>query len=289
MSSARPTFSMTPRSPRLTLPPLSCNAHCHIFGPAATFPYAVPRDAAPADAPKDVFLALQRHLGLDRAVIVQTLNHGYDHAAAIETIQADPDNHRGIALVPLDVADAELARLNAHGFRGARFHLTHTMPGTETIDDIVRFGDRLARFGWHLQLHINGEQIPDCAAAIHRSAVPVVIDHMADPDASPGLYQPGFIALRRLLEDKNVWVKISGCDRATRAGPPYTDTIPFVQSLMAQAGDRAVWGTDWPHTKLDGPIPDDGLLVDLLGDMIPDPAERHRVLVDNPGQLYGFP
>ena len=52
-------------------------------------------------------------------------------------------------------------------------------------------------------------------------------------------------------------------------------------------GDRCVWGTDWPHPNASF-MPNDGDLVDLLADWVPDEALRHRVLVENPAQLYSF-
>jgi len=117
--------------------------------------------------------------------------------------------------------------------------------------------------------------------------VPVVIDHMGRIDASLGLEQPAFKALLSLLNDNNVWVKVSGADRVTRQGPPYSDAVPFARKLVAEFGDRCVWGTDWPHPNHQGPIPDDGALVDLLGEVAPG-AALEAVLVDNPQRFYRF-
>jgi predicted TIM-barrel fold metal-dependent hydrolase len=36
-------------------------------------------------------------------------------------------------------------------------------------------------------------------------------------------------------------------------------------------------------------MPNDGELMDLLADWVPDEAQRSRILVDNPARLYGFP
>jgi 2-pyrone-4,6-dicarboxylate lactonase len=129
--------------------------------------------------------------------------------------------------------------------------------------------------------------IAELSLVLHRARVPVVIDHMGRIDASLGLEQPAFRALLKLLEDRNVWVKVSGCDRATRQGPPYADAVPFAKKLVAEFGDRCVWGTDWPHPNHQGPVPDDGELVDLLAEIAPGPA-LHALLVDNPQRLYGF-
>ena len=86
---------------------------------------------------------------------------------------------------------------------------------------------------------------------------------------------PDFGNLLRLMDNKNVWVKVSGCDRVTRQGPPYADAIPFARKLVAEFGDRVVWGTDWPHPN-HAPIPDDGMLVDILAEIAPSEAARRR-------------
>jgi predicted TIM-barrel fold metal-dependent hydrolase len=36
------------------------------------------------------------------------------------------------------------------------------------------------------------------------------------------------------------------------------------------------------------PMPNDGDLLDVLGECVPDTAQRERILVTNPQRLYGF-
>ncbi|TMH62209.1 MAG: amidohydrolase, partial [Betaproteobacteria bacterium] len=84
------------------------------------------------------------------------------------------------------------------------------------------------------------------------------------------------------------WVKVSGAERISRQSAPWKDAVPFARKLVAEFGDRAVWGTDWPHPNLKE-VPDDGDLVDLLGEIAPTEARRKALLVDNPRRLYGFP
>jgi predicted TIM-barrel fold metal-dependent hydrolase len=86
----------------------------------------------------------------------------------------------------------------------------------------------------------------------------------------------------------NSWIKISGAERGSIAGPPFDDMVAIARSLVEAAPERTLWGTDWPHPVLSGPMPDDGQLVDLLADFVPDEAARRKVLVDNPARLYGF-
>lgn len=272
----------------IKLPANSCDSHCHVFGPARSFPFDPALEVVPGDSPKEALFAMQQTIGADRTVIVQSVNHGFDHAAVIDAIQSRPATTRGIALMRVDAGRDEIGRLAEAGFRGVRFHSTARMPGHETIDEIIAFGRVLAEFGWHLQLHLDSTTIASSAAAIRRSAVPVVIDHMGYPDASLGLDQPGFVDLLRLLDDRNVWVKVSGCDRASPSGAPYADAVPFAAKLVAEFGDRVVWGTDWPHIGIRTGTPDDGVLADLIATFAPTDASRQAVLVDNPARLYGF-
>jgi 2-pyrone-4,6-dicarboxylate lactonase len=115
----------------------------------------------------------------------------------------------------------------------------------------------------------------------------VTIDHMGRLDASLGLEQKPFQDLLRLMEDDKIWMKVSGADRITKAGPPYADAIPFAQKLVAEFGDRCVWGTDWPHPNHTH-IPDDGTLVDIIAQIAPTPADLHALMVDNPMRFYKF-
>ena len=283
-----PTWMATPSKPKLRLPRGACDTHVHVFGPGARFAYDPARATIPADAPKEALFALHDFLGIERCVIVHTAAHGFDNAATADALAARRGTYRGVALAPTTNSDAELKALDAADFCGARFHYMQHLNAGAPIDEVIAFGKRLATLGWHLQIHMQAERIAEMAPAIHRSPVPVVIDHMGRIDASLGLDQPNFQALLRLLDDRNVWVKVSGCDRATRQGPPYADAVPFARKLVAEAGDRVVWGLDWPHPNHRGPIPDDGALVDLIAEMAPGDSARQALLVDNPQRLYRF-
>ena len=94
------------------------------------------------------------------------------------------------------------------------------------------------------------------------------------------------LKLARNLE--NCWVKISGSERISSAGPPFTDAVPFAQALIAAAPDRILWGTDWPHPNISRHMPNDGDLVDLIPLMMPEASMQRRVLIDNPQRLYQF-
>jgi len=283
-----PSYHPSPRPASLRLPPGACDAHCHVFGPASRFPFDAESPFRPADAPKEKLFALHAMLGLERCVIVQSTCHGFDNSVVADAIAAKKGAYCGIALVPASVSDSSLAELHTQGFRGVRFNFMKHLGPSIPIEPIIALTSRLARLGWNLQVHFDSSLIDDLAPMLLRSAVPVVIDHMARIDAALGMDQPAFRSLRRLMADSRFWVKVSGSDRMSRLGPPYSDAVPFARTLVAEFGARTLWGTDWPHPNSNG-VPDDGELVDLLLEIAPTEAARRALLVDNPQRLYGFP
>ena len=285
MADPSPSFNPNPRKPRLTLPAGACDTHFHVFGPQKRFPFAPERSYTPTcDAPKETLFGMHAKMGIARGVVVQSAAHGFDNSAAADLLGANK-NYRGVALAPASTGTAELKRLHGQGFRGVRFHYMGHLAKGDSVDDVLAMAKRLAEIGWHLQIHT------DCMAelgpAFAKSPVPVVIDHMGRVDAGKGIDHPDFRALLALLRHKHAWVKVSGSERISRQSAPWKDAAPFSRKLVREAGERAIWGSDWPHPNLKV-VPDDGDLVDLIADMAPTEAERRALLVDNPQRLYGL-
>lgn len=162
---------MNPSS-SLPLPRDACNAHCHVFGPRARFPYATGAAFVPAeDAPKEALYALNDRLGLQRCVVVQSSCHGFDNGATEDAVAGRPADYRGVALLPVDVADAELQRLDRAGFRGVRFNYMGHLGAQVPIVDVLRLAARLEPLGWHLHLHASSHTV----SAIH-AASPLMAD-----------------------------------------------------------------------------------------------------------------
>jgi 2-pyrone-4,6-dicarboxylate lactonase len=286
MSDPKPSYHHNPTEPKLKLPAGSCDAHFHVFGPKAKFPFDPKAPYTPADAPKEVLIDRHMFLGIERGVVVQSAAHGMDNSAAADLLAERKGKYLGVALAPVNADMAELKKLDAQGFRGVRFNFVQHLGRGPAIADVLKLSSKLASLGWHLQLHVEPSMIVKMTPELKLSPVPVVIDHMGRIDASRGLDQPEFKHLLKLLEDKRVWVKVSGLERASRQGAPYSDAVPFARKLVAEAGDRCVWGSDWPHPNLEA-IPDDGTLVDLIGEFTNE-AQRQALLVDNPQKLYKF-
>jgi predicted TIM-barrel fold metal-dependent hydrolase len=274
------------RTPTHRLPPGACDAHCHVFGPAGVFPYAPDRAYTPPDAPYEGLVKLHGILGVERAVIVHASCHGSDMRVTLDAIARSGGCMRGVAVVDPGVTDAELAALDAGGIRGVRFNFVRHLGGMPDLAFFERVLAQVEPLGWHVVLHLDAEDVVELAPRIARIRIPFVIDHMGRVQAKKGPEQAPFRQLLELMRNPLAWVKICGAERVSSEGAPFRDAIPFARALVAVAPDRVLWGTDWPHPNIAGDMPNDGELVDLLAEAVPDEALRRQVLVDNPTRLY---
>ena len=280
-------FHPAPRKPARVLPPNACDAHCHVFGPAARFPFSPTGTYVPVDAPKETLFQRHRHLGFSRAVIVQASCHGTDNAAMLDALRSGGEDYRGIAVVAEDVTERELAEMHEAGVRGVRFNFVKRLGGGRPLGVYRTILDRIAPLGWHVVVYFDAEDLEDLAPFLRGIEAPVVIDHMGRAPVEQGVGSRPFRLLRDLLAgDGKFWVKVSGPERLSRAGPPYADVEPVARALLRTVPDRALWGTDWPHPNMQSHMPDDGTLVDWIMAVCDTPALRRQVLVDNPARLY---
>lgn len=286
--SAEPILTYRPQTepPALRLPALACDSHVHLFGPAARFPYAEPRAFTPVDAPKEALFAMHRTLGIERCVMVQSILHGYDNRVLEDAIAVSGGRYLGVALVPLDVSDAELQRLAQVGFRGVRFHFMADLTAGHPVQEVMAFTRRLAPLGLHLQVHFEASAIHELAPWLAQSAVPVVVDHMGRVDASLGPQHRDFAALMELMKLPHLMVKVSGVDRVCPQ-PPYAPGVLLARTLVTAYPQRVLWGSDWPH-PFHTHVPNDTQLLELLAQIAPEQQLLQQLMVDNPARFYRF-
>jgi 2-pyrone-4,6-dicarboxylate lactonase len=277
----------TIRKPAFLLPRGACDTHVHIWGPFERFPLAKGAPYTPPERTSEDLLALHERLGVDRAVIVQTTVYKADNRAMLDSIAQSNGRWRGVALIDESFDDAAFRALHEGGVRGVRFGFVKHLGGVPDLALVRRTAARIAPMGWHLVLHLDAGNIPDFLEFFGELSLPVVVDHMGRVPVRDGLDQTPFRLLLELLRRPNWWVKVSGAERISETGPPFTDAIPFAQRLIAAAPDRVLWGTDWPHPNVRWE-PDEADLVDLLPHFA-DAAALQQLLVDNPARLYGFP
>lgn len=279
------SFLAKRRKPKFKLPPGATDAHCHVFGPGAVFPYAPDRRYTPEDAPKEMLRALHDHLGISRAVIVQASCHGTDNRAMMDCLASDPKRYRGVAIVDDSFTDKDYDALDAGGVRGARFNFVKHLGGAPDMAVFKRIMDRIKGRGWHVVLHLDAPSIIPLSDMMRALPLPFVIDHMGRVPGKDGVDQPPLKALLELAKRDNCWIKVCGAERISF--PPYAEAVPIARAIIAAAPERVLWGTDFPHPNPTHEA-DEADLVDLVPQFTDDALAQRRLLVDNPARLYGF-
>jgi D-galactarolactone isomerase len=279
-------YSTGSAAPTFKVPPNTADCHFHIYDNRV--PPAAGGLPAP-DATPDDYRALQARLGTTRGVVVQPSLYGTDNRPTLAGMAALGPNFRGVAVVTPAVSDAELQRLHGLGIRGVRFNLAQA--GTTTLDMLEPLSQRVDALGWHCQINMPGDKIVAASDTFLKIRGKLVFDHLAHCPQPAGVQSDTFKLMRRLLDQGNTWVKLTGLYADTTVGPPsYADTVAVARAFAAAAPTRCVWGTDWPHpTERQDNKPDDALLLDLFPTFVPNEADRTRILVDNPAELYDFP
>lgn len=284
-----PPSDPNPRSPRFRVPKGACDCHAHVFD-AARHPYAAVRGYTPPDAPLAAMRAVHATLGIDRAVLTHASVHGNDSSAVLDGAASDLAHYRAVVSVNADVTAKDLSRMHAKGARGIRVNLVDKggMPFA-SLYDLARVAGLLADMAWHVEFLVHVDEAPDLWPLLQRLPVDAVIGHLGYMPAGLGIDHPGFRTLLDAVERGRTWVKLTGPYRLTaEAGLPYSDVSPFASALAMTRPDRLLWGSDWPHVMCKKPMPNDGDLLDLVADWVPDAATRNAILVDNPARLYGF-
>ncbi|MDE2359315.1 MAG: amidohydrolase family protein [Betaproteobacteria bacterium] len=284
-----------PSKPGFTLPPGSVDAHCHVFGPGDSFPYAAERRYTPCDASKRQLFALRDHLGFARNVIVQATCHGADNRAMVDACIDAKGNARGVAAVRRGVGDRELEDLHTAGVRGVRFNFVRRLVDFTPRDELMEIAGRIKRLGWHVVVYFEAQDLPELWDFFTALPTIVVVDHMGRPDVRKPVDGPEFELFVKLMrEHDNVWSKLSCPERLSISGPraldgernAYRDVVPFARRIAETFPDRVLWGTDWPHPNLKDHMPDDGLLVDFIPHIAMTAELQRKLLVDNPMRLY---
>jgi 2-pyrone-4,6-dicarboxylate lactonase len=280
-------FNPNPSKPRYAPPPGAVDAHCHVFGPEAVFPFAPERKYTPCDAPKEKLFALRDFLGFERNVIVQATCHGTDNRALVDALAASEGRARGVASVNADVADLELEAMDALGVRGVRFNFLRRLADYTPPEVLSVIAERVAPLGWHVVVYFEAADLAELRPFFASLPTDVVVDHMGRPDVGLGTAHPQFRAfLDFMAENPNVWSKVSCPERLSLTGPPYDDVVPFARTVVEAFPDRVLWGTDWPHPNMTTHVPDDGALTDFIPRIAVTEDLRRRLLVDNPARLY---
>ena len=280
-----------PRKPRVALPKGAVDTHVHVFEPGYTLSPA--RGYTPPHSTLADLKHLHATLGIERVVFTQPSVYGTDNSAILNGMAAlnkdTPNRARAVVALDLNVSEKELFDLEKQGVRGIRLNLDNKGGMPIELADIPKLESRIRPLGWHLEFLFPGKDILELMPVFRSLKVPLSIAHFAYQPATAGVGAPGFQALLSLVKEGNTWIKISGANRVSRGDlPPYDDVAPMAHALIAANPERIMWGTDWPHPNKYVVNPNDGDLVDALGEWVTDDAMRRKILVDVPAKFYRF-
>ncbi len=281
----------SPARPEYRPPAGAIDAHCHVFGPMADFPFSPKAKYVPADAGPEQLFALRDHLGFSKNVIVQASCHGTDNSATLDAIARSGGRARGVAVVDPDCDQHSLEQLHEGGIRAVRFNFLKRLVDSAPKDAFLELSRRLPK-GWHVVIYFEADILEEMRPFVSAIPVPVVVDHMGRPDVSQGPDGADLQAFRSLLESsEDIWFKPTCPDRLDAVkegghGDPWDAFAAAVEPLVADYPGRCIWGTDWPHPNMQDEVPDDGHLVDMIPRIAPTAELQHRLLVENPERLY---
>lgn len=280
-------FHPNPSKPKFVVPEGAVDSHCHVFGPAAKFPYSPVRKYTPCDASKEQLFALRDHLGFSRNVIVQASCHSTDNRALVDALETAGELARGIAFVDETVTDEELQAMDKAGVRGVRFNFVKRLVDTVPTEKLKAIAEKIRPLGWHVVVYFEAQDIDDVTPFLEDLNMTVVIDHMGRPDVAKGVDSQEFGKFISLMErNPDIWCKVSCPERLTQTPPDYSDVVPFAKTLVDLFPNRVLWGTDWPHPNMKSHTPDDGHLVDVIPQIATTIEQQQALLVTNPMKLY---
>lgn len=275
--------------------PGTCDSHIHVFPDPARFSHAADTPYTPDTHSADDYARVRQRLRLDRAVVVQSSVHGFNHDALLDTLERlGPERTRGVAGLGPDFSEGELRDLDASGCVATRFQMREPwrrIDWTDTNLIAARVHDLV---DWDVELQMDGRFLMEVEDRIHAWPGRVILDHIGCFMGPVSDRDPAFRALLRLIDADKVWVKLSGPEESDPQHPRYPHAERLARMLIRFAPERLVWGSNWPH-----PItfdsanrrvrPEDGQLLTLLDRWCEDESLRDRILISNAAELWRFP
>lgn len=260
---------------------LGFDCHAHVYGPVSEVKGSnySPSRAAPLGNWQENLESCKLRGG----VLVQPSFLGNDNRELIGILAKLDNAYRGVVQLPKETTLKEIAALDAAGIVGVRWNLIEGRSVLPNLKDPqwIDFLDHLKAMDWHLELHLEGNRLPEIFPGLHEHGVKLVIDHIGLPVEAVPSQDPGCRLLLEAGQTERTWVKLSAPYRS-----PVVDLRPHVQALLHHLGrDRLVWGSDWPWTRHEGKHTFQDTY-GWLSDWISDVDDRQYILDTSPKALF---
>ena len=237
MSAGYIPFHPNPSKPTYKPPAGAVDAHCHVFGPEAVFPFAPKRKYTPCDAPKEKLFALRDFLGFDKNVIVQATCHDTDNRAMVDALDSSNGKAKGVAFVDESSPTTSSRRSTAPASRACASTSSSGWSNSTPKDVMQRIAARIAGLGWHIVIYFEHADLDEMGPFLKSLPTTLVFDHMACPNVSEGVDGKHFQNWLKALDENKNWItKVTCPERFTVAGPPYDDVVPFARA--SSSGSR---------------------------------------------------
>ncbi|MGE0800289.1 MAG: amidohydrolase family protein [Lautropia sp.] len=261
-----------------------CDCHMHILD--HRYPLWSGAVLDPPDASIAQYTAVRQKVGITRCVVAAPSIYGADNRCTRDAIRMLGIPAKGTAVLTKESTRDDIAELDEAGFVAARFNFIQGGPWK--IEDVAPIAHRIADFGWHVQVYASPTLIAEMAGLLRSLPTPIVFEHAARIRDPEGRDRAAFSTIVELADRGRAWVKLSAPylepDATVGHGSRFAETV---RAFVAAVPERALWASDWPHAT-EREQPDTLAMFSQFCDLVGDRRTLDRILVDNPGELYGF-
>lgn len=205
----------------------------------------------------ELLLQLQTKSGVQKSVLVQPGNYGYDHSYMFDCCRRYPDRFVAVGLIDhqhKNAAQILMRMVIEDGLGGLRLRPLWTPEDWRWLTDPSAY--KLWEMAGELKIPISFLIYPNQISALEEMVrlfphVKVIVDHLGCQYAEEAPSYESVSSLLKLADYPNTFVKVSALSAASRQSYPYKDVIGLVRRIYNCFGaHRLMWGTDFPYVQL---------------------------------------
>ncbi|KAF8408449.1 hypothetical protein HHK36_007602 [Tetracentron sinense] len=241
--------------------PKIIDSHLHVWASpeeaADKYPY-FPGQEPTLPGNVDFLLKCMEEAGVDGALIVQPINHKFDHSLVTSVLKGYPSKFVGCCLANPAEDGSGLKQLEhlvlKDGYRAVRFNPYLWPSGQRMTNEIgkamfSKAGELGVPVGFMCMkgLDLHTSEIEELCTNFPSTVV--LLDHLAF--CKPPIIDEEnevFSALLKLSRFPQIYVKFSALFRISRKPYPYKDTASLLSQVISSYGaNRVMWGSDFPY------------------------------------------
>ncbi|KAJ4891704.1 hypothetical protein Rs2_31452 [Raphanus sativus] len=244
--------------------PRVIDSHLHIWASpqeAATYPY-FPGQEPTLTGDVEFLLKNMEDARVDGALIVQPINHKFDHSLVTSVLRKYPSKFVGCCLANPAEDGCGIKQLESlvleSNYKAVRFN-PYLWPSGQKMTNAVgkamfsKAGELGVPVGFMCMkgLHLHLAEIEELCTEFPKTTV--LLDHAGFCKVPEnGEAKDTYTQLMELSRFPQVYVKFSALFRISRTGFPYQDLTPLLSQVVSNFGaNRVMWGSDFPFVVLE--------------------------------------